>query len=67
MSMEISFQKTKYLEFHPLNKDPLESTILDNIESTVKFEITYKYLGVEFHLNGKHSIFQEYYKTFYTR
>ena len=63
LGMEINYSKTKYLEFNPQDKEPLPSDLQKETEKEVNFEINYKYLGVELHLNGRQSIFQEFYKT----
>jgi hypothetical protein len=63
LGMEINYSKTKYLEFTPNDKDPLVSKVFQNENSKVQYELNYKYLGVEFHLTGRQSIFQEFYRT----
>ena len=61
--MEINYTKTKFLEFHPEDKNPLASEIIEDETSEIEFELNYKYLGVELNICERQSIFQEFYKT----
>ena len=62
LKMEIYYTKTKFLEFHPENKNPLVSEIFEDETKNIEFELHYKYLGVELNIRERQPIFQEFYQ-----